>query len=217
MDTNTYKSIIYRAVNKVNDKVYIGATTKSLEERKKDHIQKALKGKGSTFQTAIAEYSVDNFTWDEIDTADNLNVLAEKEKKYIKLYDSNHTGYNSDEGGGFKKTVYQYNLEGKLIGTFSSLKDIETTLHIDKRRISNACTHSALYDGSFWSYKENDTFQLPIDQKKRKVLQFDLENNFIKSYSSVTEASKLTGISKTCISRCCRGERENSKGFIWKY
>jgi len=216
METSTH-NIIYRVVNKFNDKVYIGATTKSLEERKRDHAQKALKGKGSAFQEAIAKYSVDNFIWEEIDTAENLNILAEKEKKYIKFYDSNHTGYNSDEGGGFKKTVYQYDQDGNLIGTFSSLKEIETRLHIDKRRVSNACTHSSLCNGNFWSYKENDTFQPPSDAKKRKVMQFDMENKLIQTYGSVSEASKMTGISKTCIARCCRGERESSKGFIWKY
>ncbi|WP_016988899.1 GIY-YIG nuclease family protein [Flavobacterium sp. ACAM 123] len=34
-------SIIYKAENTQTGEIYIGATTKSLEERKQDHIQKA--------------------------------------------------------------------------------------------------------------------------------------------------------------------------------
>ncbi|WP_416382011.1 hypothetical protein [Maribacter sp. BPC-D8] len=39
----------------------------------------------------------------------------------------------------------------------------------------------------------------------------------IYTYLSIVEASKITGISKTCISRCCRGERKQSGGYLWKY
>ena len=46
-------SIIYKAVNTITDEVYIGATTKSIEERKQDHIQKANKKVGGYFQEAI--------------------------------------------------------------------------------------------------------------------------------------------------------------------
>lgn len=217
MKTIENKNIIYKAVNKTNGKIYIGATTHSLEERKKDHIQKALNGKGSAFQEALASYSTDNFIWEEIDTANTINELAEKEKRYIQLYDSNHMGYNSDEGGGFKKNVYQYTYSGDLIAVYDCLTDIENQLHIDKRRISSACNHSTLCKGSFWSYKLNDVFKMPVDDRKRIVKQFDLQGNFIAEYDSVSNASKINNISKTCISRCCRGERENSKGYIWKY
>lgn len=37
-----------------------------------------------------------------------------------------------------------------------------------------------------------------------------------KVYTSVTEASKLTGINACCISRCCRGLQKKSGGYHWK-
>jgi len=209
--------IIYKVTNTLNGKIYIGATSKSIEERKKDHLQKALNGVGSNFQKAIAKYNPDKFIWEKIDTAQDLNELAEKEKFYIQLYKSNDTGYNSDAGGGFKKSVFQYNCNGDIVASYLSLKDVETQLHIDKRRISEACTHSTLCNGSFWSYKTNDTFKNPIDSKKRKVFQYDMNGNLLNFYESVSVASKRTGLSKTCISRCCRTERNDSGGFIWRY
>lgn len=214
---NNITGIIYSVKNIITGEYYIGATTKSMNERKKDHLQKSEKKVGSYFQEAIATYPTESFVWETIDTANTLDELAEKEKKYIKKYDSNHNGFNSDNGGGFKKTVYQYDDEGKMIAKYEGLSEIANKLNFDKRRISTACNSSTPFGGSFWSYKENDTFNLSYDQRKRCVVQLDLAGNFINQFSSVSEANCQTGVSKTCIARCCRGEREKSKGFIWKY
>jgi hypothetical protein len=53
--------------------------------------------------------------------------------------------------------------------------------------------------------------------ERKEAIQLDLEGNLLAEYKSVSEASKITGVSKTCISRCCRGERDKSGGYIWKY
>ncbi|MFT7250492.1 MAG: hypothetical protein ACI9FW_000203 [Flavobacterium sp.] len=210
-------NIIYKVTNLKTKEVYIGATTKSIEERKIDHLQKSNKKDGSYFQEAISTYGSTSFTWEQVDTASSTNELAEMEKQYILKYNSKEQGYNSDSGGGFVKTVYQFDLDGKLVASFNSLKEIETTLNHDKRRISNACTTSKQWKGSYWSYSQNNTFTILIDSRSRKVLQTSIDGKKIAVYSSVSEASKVSGISKTCIARCCRKEREHSGGFIWKY
>ncbi|OUL60981.1 NUMOD1 domain-containing DNA-binding protein [Flavobacterium sp. AJR] len=210
-------SIIYKAENRLTGEVYIGASTKSLEERKQDHLQKAEKKVGSYFQEAIATYSPEAFTWEQIDTANNNNELAQKETKYIFKYNSVKNGYNCDRGGGIKKEVYQYNLEGKLIKTFESLKIIKDNLGLGKQRISNACINSTMYSDSFWSYELVENFSPKKDLRKKSVSQFSLDEKFIENFKSASEASRITGISKTCITRCCRGEREQTGGFLWKY
>jgi predicted GIY-YIG superfamily endonuclease len=211
------KHLVYKVTNQETGKTYIGVTTRSMEERKADHIQKANKGIGGYFQEGIATYGADAFTWEQIDTATSSNELAEKEKKYILQYDSKENGYNSDSGGGLKKTVYQFNEDGILINSFSSLKEIETTLNYDKRRVSNACNTATLWKESYWSYSQNNTFKKAKDSRKKQVLQLSIDGKTIAKYLSISEASKFSGISKTCISRCCRNEREQSGGFIWKY
>lgn len=50
--------------------------------------------------------------------------------------------------------------------------------------------------------------------KKRKVNQYDLEGNFIKEWSSVTEAKKHY---KGDIGACCRGKQKTAGGYIWKF
>ena len=209
--------IIYKVTNQETGKAYIGATTRSIEERKIDHEQKSQKKVGNCFHKAMATYRADAFTWEQIYTANSSNELAEKEKKYILQFDAKKNGYNSDSGGGFKKTVYQFDLDGNLIASFDGLKEIQVTLGHDKRRVSNACTTATLWKGSYWSYSQNNTFKPTQDGTKKKVLRYSLDGEILAQYNSVAEASRKTGISKTCISRCCRGERKSSSGFLWKY
>jgi hypothetical protein len=209
--------LVYKVTNLETGEAYIGATTRSIEDRKSDHIQKANKGVGGYFQEAIGTYGPDSFSWEQIDTANNSNELAEKEKQYILQYNSKDKGYNADSGGGFLKTVYQYSQGGALIASFSSLKEIELTLNNDKRRISNACITATLWQGSYWSYSQSNAFKIRADSRKKKVFQYNYNGALVAEFTSVAEASSSSGLSKSCISRCCRGERESSGGFIWKY
>ncbi|MFV5700235.1 MULTISPECIES: NUMOD1 domain-containing DNA-binding protein [Flavobacterium] len=211
-------SIIYKAVNTITDEVYIGATTKSIEERKEDHIQKANKKVGSYFQEAIGTYGPEAFTWEAIDTACNNDELAAKEIKYILENNAVEDGYNSDHGGGFRKTVYQYNLDGTPINSFKDLTSAATSVNATKKSISKACWNvNHTLKGYLWSYEYKEKFIPDSDNRKKEVLQYNLNGNLLAQYISVAEASRKSGLSKTCISRCCRKERDQSGGFIWKY
>ena len=52
---------------------------------------------------------------------------------------------------------------------------------------------------------------------RKKVLQFDLNGNYIAEYNSLTEAAKETGSNFKIISQCCLEKRKTHNGFIWKY
>ncbi|WP_026932790.1 NUMOD1 domain-containing DNA-binding protein [Christiangramia echinicola] len=210
---------VYKAVNQVTQEVYIGITNKLIKTRKKDHLQKARKGVGGAFQEAIRTYGEEAFVWEEIDTASCSNELAEKEKKYIIQYSSNLKGYNSDSGGGIKKNIYQYNIETKeLIQVHETLDAAAISINGSKQDISRAClSANGSVKGYYWSYKKNVEFIPNGDSRKKKVIQLDLNYNVIDEFISVTEAATKSGLSKTCISRVCRGERDSSGGYIWKY
>ena len=55
-----------------------------------------------------------------------------------------------------------------------------------------------------------------IKRLTRKVQQYDQEGNLIKTFNSIKEASKETGIDDSSIGRACR-INSKSGGFIWKY
>ena len=57
-----------------------------------------------------------------------------------------------------------------------------------------------------------------INNKNAKTVhQYDINNNFIKSYVSVAIAAKENGVQQTCISRCCLNKQKKSGGYKWKY
>jgi len=51
----------------------------------------------------------------------------------------------------------------------------------------------------------------------KSVLQYDLDNNFIKEYYSLKTAEIATGVRNGNISHCCKGNYKSSGGFIWKF
>ena len=95
--------IIYKVTNIVNKKIYIGQTVNSLEYRKNQHIREARcsKRKGVYFHNAINKYGAENFIFEEIDNANKIEELNEKERHWISFYNSNNKsfGYNLDSGG----------------------------------------------------------------------------------------------------------------------
>ena len=214
METN----IIYKVTNTITQEVYIGATTKSIEERKTDHLQKANKKVGSYFQEAIGTYGPDAFKFEQIDTASSNDELASKEIMYISEYSALGNIYNCDKGGGIKKTVYKYNLDGSLNATFENLTLASDTIGVRKQDISRACWNvNQTLGGYLWSYQNTEVFVAEHDNRRKEVIQSYLDGDLITQFISVAEASRKTGVSKSCISRCCRKERQHSGGFLWKY
>jgi group I intron endonuclease len=102
--------VIYRCLNIVNGKSYIGKTT-DFKKRKKDHIRNAIKGYlDYPFYRAINKYGVDSFEWSILCSEESNDKLNEKEIFYIAEYNShsNKNGYNVSLGGdgnlGYKHT-----------------------------------------------------------------------------------------------------------------
>ena len=214
-----YIGMIYKATNKENGKSYIGATCHSIEQRQLDHIERALREEDGKFQNAIATYGKDAFEWTMIDTARSINELAEKEKKYILNYRTKEEGYNSDSGGGFQKDIYQYDIySGNLVNVFNKLDEAATSIGATKQDISRACLSvNKRFKSYYWCYTYKEPFKPQKDARKKRVSQYSLDGDLLAEYKSVSEASRQTKISKTCISRVCRCERNHTGGFIFMY
>lgn len=59
--------------------------------------------------------------------------------------------------------------------------------------------------------------QLNRPDASKKVLQFDLEWNFIKEYPSASEAGRQLNCHWDTIAKACRGDRNKALNFYWKY
>jgi hypothetical protein len=97
-----YYGSIYKIVFP-NGKHYIGLTTTSLEQRKKKHSILAKNDTRILYNAIRKHKMVDTFELIEIDTADTLKELCEKEIGYISIeynsYYMNGNGYNMTYGG----------------------------------------------------------------------------------------------------------------------
>ena len=96
--------IIYKSTNKITGKIYIGQTTHTLDKRIKGHIKESKIESNRPFMLSINKYGEDNFTFETIDSANNLDELNDKEVYWINFYDSvSPNGYNVTGGGQGKK------------------------------------------------------------------------------------------------------------------
>ena len=92
--------IIYKAINQVNGKIYIGQTVSTLKDRVSQHIYDS-KRKNYHFVNALQKHGADNFFWIVINECYDIDTLNQLEEYYIKYYESTNRkiGYNCSTGG----------------------------------------------------------------------------------------------------------------------
>jgi hypothetical protein len=80
----------------------------------------------------------------------------------------------------------------------------------------------------FCDRKYNCNYGTAIERKRKtmykkaaeiypNVLQYDLDMNLVNEFPNACSAARTLGYSYGGICRCCRGERNHYKGYIWKY
>ncbi len=100
---NTYMSKIYTITNNINNKKYVGKTSRTLKERINEHRQIASsnsKSKGAIHH-AISKYGIENFSIKCIEECDT-NRENEREIYWIKMLETHvqyGKGYNMTKGG----------------------------------------------------------------------------------------------------------------------
>lgn len=203
---------VYKITNKVNGKIYIGITNQGSGVRYYKHWSDARKGDPCPIHKAMAKYGKENFTLEIIDFADTYDELKEKEKFYIKKFNSmdRSVGYNLTEGGD---------------GTFGRLHSEETKEKIRQKALGRKASEETKKKMSEsrkgkCSDKKRKHLQEISKLKCRRVYQYDKNLNFIAEYSSLTEASKITGLNIDTIKRQLKNPPKNLNDwrikFIWK-
>lgn len=87
---------VYKIINKVNGKIYIGQTWRNINKRWKNGngYKESLK-----LQNAINKYGKDNFKYEIIALCDSQKSADFCEKFFIIYFNSIKSGYNIREGG----------------------------------------------------------------------------------------------------------------------
>jgi hypothetical protein len=185
---NQNKYIVYCTTNLVNNKKYIGSTT---------HNPNYYLGSGVLLKKAIEKYGKENFIKTILFKADSYELMREMEEYYINHFNAYKSPlfYNmSSKGSGLP--------EGTKLGS-NSIKNSKIGLKKLGKKLSqehcNTITKGKLGKG-------------------KTVLQFDLNDNFIKEWDTARQAcifynpKDLNGVSA-----CCLKKQKTAFGYKWKY
>ena len=89
---------IYKISNDINNKVYIGQSSRNVKERFTRHLNDAMSNRLDThFCRAIRLYGPEHFSVEVIDTANSQEGLNQKEHNWIIFYSSVKNGYNETD------------------------------------------------------------------------------------------------------------------------
>lgn len=161
-------------------------------------------------------------------SSNDYDFIKQKEIEFIKLYGRKNLGTGilanlTDGGEGMHGYVFTKEHKEKIRQTKKQLiKDrgfVHTQEALEKMKqaiIGRVCTIETRQKISKKN-KEHNTINNALSFWKKPVLQFDLNNTFIKEYSSLTEAGKELNISFKLIHLVCKGKRKKTHGFKFKY
>jgi group I intron endonuclease len=220
--------VIYKARNIINNKVYIGKTY-NFKKRKREHIYD-LKRSSSYFHRAILKYGEENFEWTILENNLSKEDANEKEKFYIKYYNSyvhaeNSNGYNLSFGGdggshGHRKVIL-LDLNNNFVKEFDTIKDaddfvgsrIKCCLKGQNKRVKN---YIALYKEEY-DINKDYTYKKKNNSKSKGIIQLDLKGNFINKFETINEASKNTKTNRTSIISVANKKYHSANGYLWVY
>ena len=210
-----------------NGKIYIGITNQTVNER-------WANGKGykhnSYFTRAIHKYGWENIKHEILFSGLTKEEACKKEIELIEQYQSNKRiyGYNISSGGeahsGCKHTyetkkIISEKQKGKHLSEETKRKISESV----KGRNPYWCTGKHLSDehrskiSKALKGKCIGKYVGGKSPKAKSVDMLDINDNYIKSFDSTTNAQRETGIDYGSIVKCCRQQRMSAGGYHWRY
>lgn len=213
--------VIYKITNMVNGKFYIGQTISDIRRRFAIHMCMSKSNCCYKLKHAVAKYGKKNFIIEAVDSAESLEELDAKEKKWITETDAIKLGYNLREGGrgapmtakqraklaemnanrdpAFHKKLGELNRQ-RMLGVKQSPELIE------KRRIA-----VAVYYKEKGEYSNTDAYV--------SVTQYSPDGKKLKVFESLDAAMKEVGLKSctTIIAACTDPKRNHAAGFQWRY
>lgn len=205
------KKFIYKIENLINHKIYIGQTN-NIKRRFSEHKARGYEiNSHKALYYAFDKYGVENFKFEIIEETEDYN---EREKYWIKYYDSYKNGYNMTEGGdvppylaGIKHpqtihSIEQVDLVKKL------LKETKlTTQEISKITDYNVSSINRINLGELW----HDNIHIyPIRKEQTKINKIERANNIIYDLLNTDLTQKQIaekyGVGRTTITAINNGQ-----------
>ena len=258
---------IYRILNKVTKKCYIGETKcKDVSRRWNQHKQTIEINKGCpALRDAVKKYGIDNFEFSVLIICfddERFKYEIEYIKKYNSVAPNGYNLTNGGEGGGFQgkthteevKNGIKNKLKQKYIDNpemkeqLSERNKIVMSNPEVREKIKNGILNSEKWkkviedmrSGNHRNSKHTEEVKNKISESLKKyhasnvtiikninvegnnklgtkIKQYDMNNNLLNEYTSISDASRKTSIQRKLISLYLRGKTSIAGGFIWKY
>ena len=198
------KFIVYVHTNKVNNKKYVGITSKKPEVRwgKEGNGYKKQK----RFFNAIQKYGWDNFDHEILFEGLSLKEALKKEFEISKIFNStlNEYGYNNavGRGGNFylseeTRKKYSEASSGVNNSMYGKKHGKETLLKLSE-------------NAHVMTGKENPA--------SRAIRGTNLKTGEIIEFESASQAAKYFGLhNNSHFIECCKGKRKSCAGHTWVY
>lgn len=126
------KGYIYKITNTINGKVYIGQTKQTIEQRFIQHKSHARTGQSHhKLARALRKYGDENFIIELVEVCD-YEMLNERERYWINIFNSIENGYNILLGGQDISCYYPIENEQEIIEYYLQCHNqIETFKHFN--------------------------------------------------------------------------------------
>lgn len=176
---------IYKIKNNINNKLYIGKTERSIEERWNEHCRHASLYPNIPLYKAILKYGKDNFSITLLEECNN-QIIDEREIYWINYYNTyTGDGYNCTGGGeGGIKPISQDEIE------------IIAKRYLNGERLDFLCRefhhrYPKVREALIQYGVEIKTFAGPESQRKKIVAINPKTNKIEFIFNSVTEAGEV--------------------------
>jgi hypothetical protein len=239
-----YSIGVYKIYFIGSKKFYIGSTisteskkssSKGFYNRFRRHLQmlKSNKHCNKHLQSAFNKYTVDNIKFEILFVSTDKNQILKKEQDLITSLNctNRNIGYNIQplvnkvqllDIAHNEKKVCQYDLEGNLIKIWDSTRKAAAFYNVLPASIWNVLNGRCdLCKNSMWKYYNSDKIKIEpykkLHKTRKKVKQYDLENNFIKEWKSLKDVAYFfnKNYNSGTFSNAIKTTGKY-KGFIWK-
>lgn len=217
---------IYIIKNLINNKFYIGSSI-NIKRRFIDHKRdlKSNKHASIKLQRAYHKYGETNFSFIVLeqlclsklyDIKSLKETIINKEQFYL-----DSLLFANEDNNKFHKLGYNILRKADSSLGAKHSTDTKNKLSIAHKKKWNNNSYrkkmSIALKGVNSGNKREDLKKYNINNKSKKVYQYDLNGIFIKEWPSAREASRKLNIDLTNIARAANNKIKQSNGFLWRY
>lgn len=162
-------------------------------------------------------YQVSNFgRVRSLDRIEKWNGTERPRKGRIMALRPDKNGYLivGLRNGKFQKTKKVHRLVAEaFVPNNDNLLEVN---HIDENKENNIPDNLEWCNNQY-NIRYGTGIERRSKQKRKKVIQYSLDNIKLTEFDSITEAAKSIGKETSVISACCKGNKKTAYGYIWRY